>query len=192
VAGNGLLIGLFLALVARPVVVALCLLPFGMPWREIVYVGCVGLRGAVPIILASFPVLMGVAGAMKVFNIVFFVAVFNSLVPGAMIRFLTRRLGMESSDVPAPLAALEINSTRLLNGELASFFITEPLAVCNVAVSRVPFPEHCSAVLVVRGEELIAPRGSTVFKPGDHVYVFCRPEDKPFIQFLFGRPQEHG
>jgi potassium/hydrogen antiporter len=192
VAGSGLLIGLFLALAARPVMVAVCLLPFRLPWREIVYVGCVGLRGAVPIILASFPVLMGVQGATKVLNIVFFVVVFNSLLPGAMIRFLTRRLEMESSEVPAPLAALEINSTRLLSGELASFFISEPLAVCNVAIARIPFPEHCSAVLVVRGEELIAPRGSTVLRPGDHVYVFCRPEDKPFIQFLFGRPQEHG
>lgn len=192
VAGNGLLIGLFLALVARPIAVTLCLLPFRLPWREVVYIGCVGLRGAVPIILASFPVLMKVEGAMNVLNIVFFVVVFNSFVPGALIRFLTRRLEMESSEVPAPLAALEINSTRLLNGELASFFISEPLAVCNVTISKIPFPEHCSAVLVVRGEELIAPRGSTTLRPGDHVYVFCRSEDKPFIQFLFGRPQEHG
>lgn len=192
VLGRGLLIGLFLALVARPLVVALCLLPFRLPWREIIYVGCVGLRGAVPIILATYPVLMNVPGAMNVFNIVFFVVVFNSLIPGAMIRYLTRRLELESADVPAPLAALEINSTRLLNGELASFFISEPLAVCNVTISKIPFPDHCSAVLVVRGEELIAPRGSTVLRPGDHVYVFCRHEDKPFIQFLFGRPQEHG
>jgi cell volume regulation protein A len=149
------------------------------------------LRGAVPIILATFPVLAGVEGAMTVFNTVFFVVVFNSLIPGATIRYLTRRLELESPETPAPLAALEINSTRLLSGELISFFISEPLAVCNMAVSHIPFPEHCSAVLLVRGEELIAPRGSTVLRPGDHVYVFCRPEDKPFIQFLFGRPQEH-
>jgi len=191
VMGRGMAVALFLALVARPVVVGLCLAPFGLAWREIVYIGWVGLRGAVPIVLATFPVLAGVDPQLKVFNTVFFVVVANSLIPGTTIRFLTRRLGLESPDSPTPLAALEINSTRLLSGELVSFFISELLAVCNVPISSVPFPERCSAVLVVRGEELIAPRGKTVLLPGDHVYVFCRPEDKPFIQFLFGRPQEH-
>ncbi|MEP0843443.1 MAG: potassium/proton antiporter, partial [Phycisphaerae bacterium] len=120
------------------------------------------------------------------------VVVFNSFIPGATIRWLTRRLELEAPEVPAPLAALEINSTRLLNGELMSFFVAEPLAVCNARISQIPFPASSSAVLLVRGEELIAPRGSTVLRAGDHVYVFCRTEDKPFILFLFGRPQEHG
>lgn len=192
VAWSGMLIALFLAFVARPVVVAACLAPFRFPLKEVIYIGWVGLRGAVPIILATFPVLSKVPGDMKVFNLVFFVVVFNSIIPGASIRWLTRRLKLEAPDEPSPLAALEINSTRLLNGELLSFFVSDVLAVSNVAIARIPFPKEASAVLLVRGEELIAPRGSTVLRPGDHVYVFCRTEDKPFILFLFGRPQEHG
>ncbi|HOA74836.1 MAG TPA: potassium/proton antiporter [Phycisphaerae bacterium] len=191
VAWVGIAIALFMAFVARPLVVTLCLLPFRYPAKEVAYVGWVGLKGAVPIILAIFPVLAGVQGAMNVFNIVFFIVVCSAIVPGATLRWVTRRLGLQAPDVPSPVAALEINSTRLLNGELLSFFITEPLAVCNVPVSKIPFPPHCSAVLLVRGEELIAPRGSTVLRPGDHVYVFCRAEDKPFIQLIFGRPEEH-
>lgn len=191
IAGVGIAIALFMAIVARPLVVALCLLPFRFSANEVIYIGWVGLRGAVPIILATFPVLAGVPGAMNVFNIVFFVVVCSSIIPGATLRWVTRRLGLEAPEVPSPVAALEINSTRLLNGELLSFFITEPLAVCNVPVNQIPFPPHCSAVLLVRGEELIAPRGSTVLRPGDHVYVFCRTEDKPFIQLIFGRPEEH-
>ncbi len=192
VAGVGLALGLLMAFVARPLVVALCLLPFRFPAKEIGYIGWVGLKGAVPIILSTFPVLTGVPGAERIFNLVFFVVVVNWIIPGATIRWVTRRLQLEAPETPNPLAALEIHSTRLLNGELMSFFVSEPLAVCHVPVGKIPFPPGSSAVLLVRGEQLIAPRGSTVLRPGDHVYVFCRPEDTPFVQFLFGRPQEHG
>ncbi len=191
VAGQGLGIAVFLAFVGRPLVVALCLLPFGFPAREVIYMGWVGLRAAVPIILATFPLLSGITGANKVFNIVFFVVVANSaLLPGATIRYVTRRLGLEAPDVPTPTAALEINSNRLLQGDLLSFYITDVLAVSNMPLSKIPFPPHTSVVLLVRGEQLIAPRGSTVLMPGDHVYVFCRPEDHPFLELLFGRSQE--
>ncbi len=191
IAGVGIGIALLLAFVVRPVAVTLCLLPFRFPAREVGYMGWVGLKGAVPIILAIFPVLAGVPEGMKVFNLVFFVVVFGSIIPGATIRPVTRWLGMQAPETPSPLAALEINSTRMLNGELLSFFITDELAVCGATISQIPFPPTSSAVLLVRGEELIAVRGSTVLQPGDHVYVFCRSEDKPFILFLFGRPQEH-
>jgi len=190
IAGVGIAIALFMAIVARPLVVALCLLPFRFRPKEVAYIGWVGLKGAVPIILATFPVLAGVPEGMKVFNIVFFVVVCSALVPGATIRYFARRLRLESPEAPPPVAALEINSTRLLNGELMSFAITEPLAICNVPISKVPWPPNSSAVLLVRREQLLAPRGSTVLQPGDHIYVFCRTEDVPFIQFLFGRPTE--
>lgn len=190
VAGIGLGIALLLAAVARPLVVAACLLPFRFSLRETAFIGWVGLRGAVPIILAVFPVLAGVAGASRVFNIVFFVVVVSSLIPGATIRFVTRKLGLTAPEIPSPPAALEINSTRPLSGELISFYITEPLAVCNARISQIPFPPHSSAVLLVRGEDVLAPRGTTVLQPNDHIYVFCRSEDKPFLQFLFGRPQD--
>lgn len=191
VAGQGLGIAAFLAFIGRPLVVAVCLLPFRYPAREVVYMGWVGLRAAVPIILATFPLLSGIEGAQRVFNIVFFVVVANSaLLPGATIRYVTRKLGLEAPETPAPTAALEINSNRLLRGDLLSFHITDVLAVANMPLAKIPFPPHSSAVLLIRGEELIAPRGSTVLKPGDHVYVFCQPEDHAFLELLFGRSQE--
>lgn len=191
IAWQGLGLAAFLAFIGRPLVVFLCLLPFRFPGKEVLYMGWVGLRAAVPIILATFPLLSGIPGANKVFNIVFFVVVANSaLLPGATIRYATRRLGLEMPDVPAPTAALEINSNRLLRGDLLSFHITDVLAVANMPLSRIPFPPRTSVVLLVRGEELIAPRGSTVLKPGDHAYVFCQPEDHAFLELLFGQSQE--
>jgi cell volume regulation protein A len=108
------------------------------------------------------------------------------------IRWITRRLGLDDPLPPPPLAALEINSTRLLRGELMSFRISDSLTVCGASLAQIPFPPESAAILVVRGEELVAARGGTVLRCGDHVFVFCRPADKPFIELLFGRAQEDG
>jgi len=190
VAGRGLAIGLFMAIVARPLAVLLCLAPLGYRLRETVYVGWVGLRGAVPIILATYPVLRGVPGAMDVFNTVFFIVVTNTVIPGATIRRLTRRLGLSEQGTPEPAASIEMNSTRVLDGEILPFYIDRSLAVCGVAISQVRIPEGCSVVLVVREGQPIAARGATVLQDGDHAYIFCPERERPYVQLLFGAPQE--
>ena len=101
----GLALGLVLALVARPLSAMLCLLPFRYPLRESLFIGWVGLRGAVPIILAIFPVLAGAPAAHHIFNVVFFIVVLSTLVPGATVRWAARRLG-----VGAPRSGLTANS----------------------------------------------------------------------------------
>ena len=189
VAGLGLALALFLTFVARPLVVAVCLIPFRYPPKQIAYIGWVGLRGAVPIILGTFPVLAGAPGAMFIFDVVFFIVVFNAFIPGATLPWVTRRMKLEVAEPPSPKAVLEIESMQPLSGELMSFYIDPALAVAGVPLHELPFPEGAAATLLVRGQDLIAPRGNTVLEPGDHLYVFSRPEDKPFIQLMFGRPE---
>jgi len=190
VAGVGLALALFLAVIARPAAVALCLAPFrAYSRREIAYVGWVGLRGAVPIILATFPVLAGAPGATRVFDVVFFIVVINALVPGSTVPWVTRRLGLASAEPPPAPAVLQIESMQPLQGDLVSFHVDDALAVAGVPFRDLPFPDGASAVLVVRGRELLAPKGSTVLQPGDHVYIFTRPEDLPLLQLMFGRPE---
>jgi cell volume regulation protein A len=190
VAAAGLGMGLFLAFVARPLAVLLCLLPFRFPAREVLYTGWVGLRGAVPIILATFPVLSGAPGARDVFNIVFFIVVVNGFVPGATVPWVTRKLGLATSAPEPPPAVLEIASTHLLRGELSAFHIRAASAAAGARIAELPFPPDSAAVLVVRGLELIAPRGPTVLQPGDHVYVFSRPEDVSLLRLLFGQQED--
>ncbi|HEX5437604.1 MAG TPA: potassium/proton antiporter [Gemmatimonadaceae bacterium] len=185
----GVALALILPFIARPIVVALCLLPFRYPYRDIAYIGWVGLRGAVPIILATFPVLAGAPGASKIFNIVFIIVVVSAIVPGSTVPWITRWLGLESREPPAPKAVLEIESRQPLRGELMSFYIDPALAVTGVALSDVPFPAGSTVMLLVRGQELIAPRGSTTLEAGDHVYLFARPEDRAMIHLMFGRPE---
>ncbi|MCA3005136.1 MAG: hypothetical protein IOD15_07200 [Phycisphaerales bacterium] len=66
--------------------------------------------------------------------------------------------------------------------------IREQVAVCGEPLSQVRFPDGAAAIMVVRGQEIMAARGYTVMQPGDHVYVFCKPGDEPLIGLLFGKP----
>ena len=189
VAGVGLLLAIFLAVVARPVVVAACLFPFAYRAREMAYIGWVGLRGAVPIVLATIPVLSGAPGAARIFDVVFFIVVINALVPGATVGWVTRKLGLEARESPSPPAVLEIESMQPLNGELMSFYIDEALAVAGVSLAELPFPEGASVAMIVRGHDIVPPKGNTMLAVGDHVYVFARPEDLPLIHLMFGRAE---
>jgi cell volume regulation protein A len=186
----GLALALFLVFVARPVAVALSLLPFRFAPREVGFLGWVGLRGAVPIILATFPVLSGVAGAERIFDLVFFVVVVSTILQGTPIRWLARRLDLVAPGPPAPRAVLEIVSRDPLAGEVLSFYVEPASAVAGSAIADLPFPEGATVMLVVRGHELVPPRGPTVLLPGDHVYVFVRPDEKGLVHLLFGREEE--
>ena len=186
----GLAIALFLAFIARPAAVLTCLLPFRFAPREVVFIAWVGLRGAVPIILATYPVLAGVEGARRVFDLVFFVVVVSTLLQGAPIRWLARRLALVVPGPPPPRAVLEIVSRDPLAGEVLSFYVEPASAVSGSAIADLPFPEGANVMLIVRGQELVPPRGQTLLRSGDHVYVFARPEDKPLVQLLFGRLEE--
>ena len=185
----GLALALFMAIAARPFVVACCLAAFGYTIRDIAYVGWVGLRGAVPIVLATYPVLAGAPGAERLFHLVFFIVVVNAIVPGSTVPSVTRWLGLESADPPAPQAVLGIESHLPLRGELLSFYVDADLAVAGATLSELPFPGGAAVTIIVRGRDLVAPRGETRVMPGDHVYIFAQREDVPLLQLMFGRPE---
>lgn len=187
VAGVGLALGLALAVVARPIAVGLCMAPFRWPAKEVGYVSWVGIRGAVPIVLATFPVMADIPGAERIFHIVFFIVVVSAIVPGASIVPLTRRLGLVEAGPPAPAAALEMHSLKRMDGEIRAFHIDPSVAVCGARLRHIHFPPSAAAILIVRGTELLAARGDTRIEAGDHVYVFFRPEDEAYISLLFGR-----
>ncbi|HKT58802.1 MAG TPA: potassium/proton antiporter [Gemmatimonadales bacterium] len=189
VAGTGLGLALTLAILVRPAIVALCLAPFRYRWRETLYIGWVGLRGAVPIVLATYPVLVGAPGADRIFHVVFFIVVVNALIPGGTVSWVTRRLGLQASEPPAPQAVLAIESRLPLEGELMSFYIDEALVVTGIPLEELDFPEGSSVMLIVRGNRLVPPKGSTALEPGDHVYLVTQAEDKPLMQLMFGRPE---
>jgi cell volume regulation protein A len=189
VALPGLIVGLVLAVIARPLAVMLCLLPWKHPRVEKAYVGWMGLRGAVPIVLATYPVLAGARGAETVFDHVVFVVVVACIVPGSTVRWATKLAGLEVSAPPPPPAVLEFVASQPLDGEVLSFGITPAAAVVGAKISEIDFPPHAAVALVVRGSHLIAPRGSTLLEAGDHVFIFCHEEDRSYLELLFGRAE---
>ena len=190
VAPVGLAVGLILALVARPLAVVPILLPFRFPARETALVAWVGLRGAVPIILATFPVLEGVPGAERLFDVVFFVVVVSAVIPGGTVSWTSRRLGVHTETPAAPPAVLEMSTTRKLNGVIGVYYVEPALPVANVPIQEVPLEGSATVMLIIRGDELIAPRGDTVLLPGDFAYLFYKQEDRALVDLLFGRPEE--
>jgi cell volume regulation protein A len=152
-------------------------------------VGWVGLRGAVPIILAMFPVLAGAPGAYRIFNIVFFIVALNAIIPGTTVSWATRRLRLESDEPPPADAVLTVESHDELEGQLQSYYVDEALPVAGMTLEELPFPEGAAVTMIVRGRELIAPKGQTRLEPGDHAYVLSRPESAEMVRLLFGRPE---
>lgn len=186
VVGPGLFLAAVLAIVARPLSVMACLLPFRYARAELAFVGWVGLRGAVPIILTTIPLMAGLEHGREIFNLVFFAVVASALVQGTSVRALTRRLGLERASPPAPAASIELTSALPLRDEIVTFFIEAESDVSGRLLRELEFPEGAAVVLIVRGERLIAPRGGSQLLVGDHASVLCQPGDRERIEALFG------
>jgi cell volume regulation protein A len=183
---TGLAVAIVLAFVARPLAAWLCLAPFRFAREEIAYVGWVGLRGAVPIILAMFPVLAGVDGAQRLFHVVFFVVVVNALIPGATVRWVTRRLGMDAGGPPPAPASIDFNSSRVMGGDVLSVCVGEESPAADASFRELKLPGDVAIMLLVRGVDPVPVSPSAVFRPGDHVFVYCPPQHARTVRQLFG------
>lgn len=191
VAVVGFAIALVLAFIARPVVVALCLAPFRLPMREVGYVGWVGLRGAVPIVLATIPVMSGVPQSRELFDLVFFIVVIGAFLPGSTVPWISRRLGVlappTQRTTESPIIVVEQPTGEM---ELRSFRIEPSVAVFGATLGEVPLP-HGSAITVIdRGGTLLAPKRALVFEDGDGAYILYRSEDAQMIELMFGPATE--
>jgi potassium/hydrogen antiporter len=191
VAGTGLLLALYVALVARPLVVTLCLLPFRFAWRELVCLALVGLRGAVPIILATVPVLTAehaspaLRNALDTFDLVFFVVVVGSIFPGTVVRWASGWLGLHEPQPPAPSAALEISTAAPLREAQLTFFIGPTSPAAGRLLGELVLPADAAVMVIVRGEHLIAPRGATRLAVGDHAFVICGSDAAAAVRRCF-------
>jgi cell volume regulation protein A len=165
-----LLIGLVLTMVARPLSVVLCLTPFRVPWQEQALMSWAGLRGAVPIILATIPMVEGVEGSRRIFNIVFVLVVVYTLIQGPTLPWLARRLrlgdGSQAADLGIESAPLE-----RLRGHLLSVAVPKGSRMHGVEVNELRLPPGAAVTLVVRAGESFVPLPSTVLQRGDELLV---------------------
>ncbi|MFF7280411.1 potassium/proton antiporter [Streptomyces griseorubiginosus] len=166
----GLVIGLVLTMVARPLSVVLCLTPFRVPWQEQTLMSWAGLRGAVPIILATIPMVNGVEGSRRIFNIVFVLVVVYTLVQGPTLPWLARKLRL-GGDAEAADLGIESAPLERLRGHLLSVAIPEGSRMHGVEVNELRLPAGAAVTLVVRDEKSFVPLPTTVLRRGDELLV---------------------
>ncbi len=183
---QGLLIGAALMFVARPLAVIPLLLSFRYSWRESIFVSWVGLKGAVPITLATFPLLSGTPNAALTFDVVFFVVVLSALAQGWSLPFVARYLGLEKPLKSAPPVTLEISSLRHVDGDIVDYTVENDSRVAGRRVQELALPDGVVIALVARQDQIIPPHGSTRLEPGDHVIIVMRPAMRLLVDQVFG------
>lgn len=165
-----LVIGLALTVVARPLSVFTALLPFRVPWQEQTLMSWAGLRGAVPIILATIPMVSGIEESRRIFNIVFVLVVVYTLVQGPTLPWLARTLRLGESTGPADLG-IESAPLERLRGHLLSVAIPKGSRMHGVEVAELRMPPGAAVTLVVRDGTSFVPLPTTVLRRGDELLV---------------------
>ncbi|WP_406405425.1 potassium/proton antiporter [Streptomyces sp. NBC_00879] len=167
---TAVVVGLVLTMVARPLEVFVSLLPFRIPWREQVLMSWAGLRGAVPIILATIPTVAGIEGSDRIFNIVFVLVVVYTLVQGPTLPWLAQALSLGRSDDASDLG-IESAPLERLRGHLLSVAIPEESRMHGVEVAELRLPAGAAVTLIVRDGKSFVPLPSTVLRRGDELLV---------------------
>ena len=185
VAPEGLVIALVLVFVARPLAVAASVLPFGFGTRDVAFLSWGGLKGAVPITLATFPLLAGVEGAALLFDVVFFVVLVSALAQGWSLSAVARWLGIGRPAAPPPSVRVEVHALRHLNGDVVDYTVAPSARVAGQTLRDLALPDGAAVMLVVRGEAVVVPRGTTALRPGDHVFMAVRTDLQPLMDRLF-------
>ncbi len=171
VIGIGLIISLFLILVARPLSVYLSLLPFRMSFRRRAYISWVGLRGAVPIVFATYPLLAGIEKADMIFNIVFFVALTSVLVQGTTIPIVAKWLKLAAPEETKPFDVHSIIPDDYIKTGMTEIMIPPGGIATGKKIVELNFPNTGIIALIRRGDKYITPNGSTIIEPNDVLIV---------------------
>lgn len=173
VAGDGLLVAAFVMLIARPLSVFLALLGAKCSLQERIFIAAVGLRGAAPIVLATFPLLAGIERAGIIFNLVFFIVLTSVLLQGTLIVPLSRLLRVEDPSPPARSPLDFVMDDREIANNLYELTLQPNSPWVGQRIFDLMLPDDVLIVLIGRGATMVVPRGTTAFEPEDRVLVLA-------------------
>ena len=183
VLGLGVMVSAFLIFIARPLSVFISLLPFKMKMRRRYYISWVGLRGAVPIVFATYPLLAGIEKADMIFNIVFFIAVTSILVQGTTLSLFAKWLRVALPAKVKPISPIEILMSDRVKTEMVEIEIPEDSFAVDKKIVQLNFPKTAIIAMINRNNIFITPGGSTIIEAGDILIVLS--EDKENINLVY-------
>ena len=182
VAWSALALTAVLVFVARPLAVLVSVTPFGYRPRELAFLAWAGLRGAVPIVLATFALSSHVSGSATIFNAVFFVTLVSTLAQGMTLEPLARRLGLTTEARPFYHPPVEVAAIRALGGELLEYEVGRNDAIVGSFIRDLDIPPDAIVMLIVRDDTGIPPRGTTAVAAGDRLYILVRGEARTTVE----------
>jgi cell volume regulation protein A len=190
IAWQGTVLALVVVLVARPAAVWLSTLPWSYSLADRIILSVAGLRGAVPVVLATFPVIAGVKGSAELFSIVFFAVFISTILQGASFEPLAERLGVTTREPALPQPLAEAGTIRRLGAEVLEFPIGSADAIVGARVRDLGLPREAVVNVIVRDDQAIPPRGSTRLLAGDQLHVLIRSETAGIMPRLVKRWRE--
>jgi len=181
----GLVLGAFLMFIARPLAVGLVLLPAGWSLRESTFIGWVGLKGAVPIVLATFPLVSGIEHSEKLMPLVFFMVLLSTVIQGSTVRRSARWLGVVEKEREIQVSPLVFAPKDEVETDLIDMEIVPGSQASERRIFELDLPQDTLIVMVERNGILMVPRGQLSLRAGDHVQVLAHREDRQRIHQLF-------
>lgn len=176
VIGIGVLISLFLIVIARPLSVFLSLMFFKMKTRRRWYISWAGLRGAVPIVFATYPLLAGIEKAEMIFNIVFFVSLISLLTQGTTLSIVARWLHVALPEKVKPKTPTDLFLNEGVKSEITEISLAEDNPSVGKRIVELDFPKAAIIAMIKRDGTFLTPKGSTVLEPNDVLIVLSENE----------------
>jgi cell volume regulation protein A len=179
---DGILLFLALTFVARPFAVFLGTTGMGIEWRDKIFISWAGLRGSVPIVLATYPAAAGLAIGEEIFSLVFFAVLLSIAVQGSTMGWLARLLKKTVPARPRPLFNLELVTLAESDYDLIVVDLPGPQGAVGPEISNLRFPEGSVIILITRAKELVVPKGGTRLEGWDQLTVLVHAKDQETVR----------
>lgn len=182
---KALFVALVLMFLARPVAVWVATLFAPFRFREVALLQWAGMRGAVPIVLATFPLHEHISDSNAIYNIVFFVVLASALFQGMTFEWFANRLDLTTTQPAVTPQVIQVGNIRRLGAEFFEFRIAEDDAIAGHVVSELQLPREALVSVIVRGDEALLPRGSMRLEAGDRLQILLRGHLVKRVEELF-------
>jgi cell volume regulation protein A len=171
ITGIGLILSAVLMFIARPIAVLISLILSKIGLKEKLFTSWVGLRGAVPVILATFPLLAGIEYAELIFSIVFFIVLTSALLQGGSLTFVARLLAVEAPVIKKIRSPIEFESKPGDENDLYDFIISDNSTLVGKSIVEIGLPKESLIAMINRNEQYVVPTGGTIIESGDILLI---------------------